>query len=114
VFFQDARDGQGAAKRHRRFVIYFREDFEKKKKWIIKALNYNASDSDLRGGLAGSYLFNEGKLKILLLAMIRRIDAGMMTASERAALVKNIGEERIKTVERVKMDVKLLDDKRLF
>lgn len=114
VFFQDAAMIKVQQRAIARFVIYFREDFEKKKKWMIKALNYNASDADLRGGLASSYLFNEGKLKILLLAMIRRVDAGMMTATERATLVKNIGEERIKTVERVKMDVKLLDDKRLF
>lgn len=97
-----------------RFVVYFREDFEKKKKWIIKSLNYNVADADIRGGLASSYLFSEGKLKIMLFAMIRCVDASLMNETQRAILVKNIGEERIKTIERVKMDVKLLDDKRLF
>ena len=37
-----------------------------------------------------------------------------MNAEKRAELARNIGEERIKTIERVKMDVKLLDDRRLF
>jgi len=97
-----------------RFVVYFREDFEKKKTWIVKALNYNSSGGDIRGGVASSYLFNEGRLKIMLMAMIRRIDPADMDADGKAELVKNIGDERIKTVERVKMDVKLLDDKRLF
>ena len=81
---------------------------------MVRALNSNASDADLRGGLTSSYLFTEGKLKILLLAMIRRVYAGVMEAADRAVLAKNIGEERIKTVEQVKMDVKLLDDNRLF
>ncbi|MBN2752234.1 MAG: hypothetical protein JXQ84_05950 [Rhodospirillaceae bacterium] len=97
-----------------RLIVYFREDFEKKKTWIVKALNYNASGADIRGGIASSYLFAEGRLKIMLMAMIRRVDGGAMDPVARAELVKNIGEERIKTVERVKMDVKLLDDKRLF
>ncbi len=114
VFFLDPAMVQVQQRAIARFIVYFREDFEKKKKWLVRSLNYNASESDLRGGLASSYLFTEGKLKILLYAMIRRVDAGSMTAAERAILVKNIGEERIKTIERVKMDVKLLDDNRLF
>jgi len=113
-FFADAAIRRVQQRAISRFVVYFREDFEKKKTWIVKALNYNASGGDIRGGVASSYLFNEGRLKILLMAMIRRVDAAAMDAAARAELVKNIGEERIKTVERVKMDVKLLDDKRLF
>jgi hypothetical protein len=114
AFFLDPMMIQVQQRTLARFIVYFREDFEKKKKWMVRALNYNASDADLRGGLASSYLFAEGKLKLLLYAMIRRVDAGAMTAADRAVLAKNIGEERIKTIERVKMDVKLLDDNRLF
>lgn len=113
TFYADPKIVQVQQRAIARFVVYFREDFEAKKKWIVKALNYNAEGS-IKGGIASSYLFNEGRLKILLLAMIRRVDAGAMNAEARAVLTRNIGEERIKTVERVKMDVKLLDDKRLF
>jgi len=97
-----------------RFVIYFRENLDRKKKWFVKALNYNVGDGDIKGGLASSYLFNEGKLKIMLLAMIRYVDNNSLTPEEQAVLLKNIGDKRIKTIERVRMDVKLLDDNRLF
>lgn len=97
-----------------RFLLYFRDDFETRKKSVIKALNYNRGDADIRGGLSGSYLFTEGRLKVMLLAMIRRVDAEAMAEAERAVLLRNIGEERAKTVERVKMEVKLLDERRLF
>jgi len=97
-----------------RFVIYFRENLPRKKKWFIKSLNYNVSDADISGGIGSSYLFTEGKLKILLLAMIRYVDHNAMKPEEQQILRKNIGDKRIKTIERVRMDVKLLEDKRLF
>lgn len=113
TFYSDPKVLQVQQRAIARVVVYFREDFEGKKKWIVKALNYNAGGS-IKGGVASSYLFTEGRLKILLLAMIRRVDAGAMNVEARAVLARNVGEERIKTVERVKMDVKILDDKRLF
>lgn len=113
TFYADPKILQVQQRAIARIVVYFREDFETKKKWIVKALNYNAEGS-IKGGIASSYLFNEGRLKILLMAMIRSVDAGIMNAEARAVLVRNIGEARVKTIERVKMDVKLLDDKRLF
>ncbi len=97
-----------------RFVIYFRENMDRKKKWFIKALNYNVGDADISGGLASSYLFTEGKMKIMLLAMIRYVDHNAMKPEDQQVLQKNIGDQRIKTIERVRMDVKLLDDRRLF
>ncbi|WP_337996749.1 hypothetical protein [Oleispirillum naphthae] len=114
VFFADAAVRRVQQRAISRFIVYFREDFDKKKVWIVKALNYNAGGGDMRGSVASSYLFNEGRLKILMMAMIRRVDPSGMDAGGKAELLKNIGEERLKTVERVKMDVKLLDDKRLF
>ncbi|MGE4527303.1 MAG: hypothetical protein AB7D00_02955 [Rhodospirillaceae bacterium] len=113
-FFADASVRRVQQRAISRFIVYFREDFDKKKTWIVKALNYNSGGGDIRGNVASSYLFNEGRLKILMMAMIRRVDPAAMDAGSRAELVKNVGEERLKTVERVKMDVKLLDDKRLF
>ncbi len=112
-FYSDGKVLQVQQRALSRFVVYFREDLEGKKRWIVKALNYNAG-GEIKGGVASSYLFTEGRLKILLLAMIRRVDAATMNAEKRAELARNIGEERIKTIERVKMDVKLLDDRRLF
>lgn len=112
-FFGDAKVAQVQQRAIARIVVYFRTDFEAKKKWMVKTLNYN-SGTEIKGGIASSYLFNEGRLKILLMAMIRRVDASVMSAEARAQLVANIGDERVKTIERVKMDVKLLDDKRLF
>ncbi len=112
-FFDDEKVIQVQQRALARIVVYFRNDFPEKKKWIVKALNYN-SGSDIKGGIASSYLFTEGRLKILLLAMIRRVDASLVSGVALEKLTKNIGEERIKTIERVKMDVKLLDDKRLF
>lgn len=112
-FFSDGKIVQVQQRALARVVVYFRTDFDTKKKWLVKALNYN-SGSEIKGGIASSYLFNERRLKILLLAMIRRVDASLLGGLAREQLIKNIGEERAKTIERVKMAVKLLDDTRLF
>ena len=113
TFFADEKVIQVQQRALARIVVYFRTDFPEKKKWLIKSLNYN-SGADIKGGIASSYLVNERRLKILLLAMIRRVDASLVSGIAREQLARNIGEERIKTVERVKMSVKLLDDTRLF
>lgn len=114
TFFEDPLIIRVQQRALARFVIYFREQMDRKKKWIVKALNYNVGDGDISGGLASSYLFTEGKLKIMLLAMIRYVDHNAMKPDQQAVLQKNIGDKRIKTIERVRMDVKLLEDKRLF
>ena len=91
-------------------VIYFREKFDLRCEWLIKHMNYNFTPQrSANGGLSSAYLFDRRRLRLLLLTMIKSVDADQMNPENQAILARNIGAERVKMVRRVKMTVKNME-----
>lgn len=94
-----------------RLLTYFGRNFKSKVSAFIKKMNYNLTETDRSFGLGRDYLFNERRTRILLFAIIRAIDPVDMPPAERKVLARNLGEGKFPIIERIKIDVKTLDER---